>query len=130
MAGNKDTGGGPWTQATAIRSQRVGEILPALNLREKALAVGMDVTSPALLKKSEPTYSPEAQTLQTTGVVHLSVVIETDGTPSSAQLIEGIGFGLDEQAAKAVKEWRFNPGAKDGKSVRVRARVDVDFKLQ
>jgi TonB family protein len=90
----------------------------------------MGVTSPTLLKKNEPTYSPEAQTLQTTGVVHLSVVIETDGTPSSAQLIEGIGFGLDEQAAKAVKEWRFNPGSSDGKSVRVRARVDVEFKLQ
>lgn len=128
MTGKNDSGQA-WKEATEIRSRRVSEILPAPDTAVKVLAVSVgDASSPTLLRKVEPLYSAEAQTLQTSGVVHLSVVIEPDGTTSSAQLIEGIGFGLDEQAAKAVKQWRFNPGMKDGQNVRVRARVEVAFK--
>jgi outer membrane biosynthesis protein TonB len=38
-------------------------------------------------------------------------------------------MGLDEQAIGAVMQWRFKPGTKDGKPVRVAAQVTVSFRL-
>jgi outer membrane biosynthesis protein TonB len=38
-------------------------------------------------------------------------------------------MGLDEQAIGAVMQWRFKPGTKDGKAVRVSAQVTVNFRL-
>jgi TonB family protein len=38
-------------------------------------------------------------------------------------------MGLDEQAIGAVTQWRFKPGTKDGKPVRVTTQVTVNFSL-
>jgi protein TonB len=39
-------------------------------------------------------------------------------------------YGLDEEAAKAIKQWRFKPGTKDGKPVNVRVEVELTFTLK
>jgi protein TonB len=88
-----------------------------------------EVRAPTLAKRIEPAYTEAAREVRVTGTVHLALVVEDDGTPSSVYLIEGLGFGLDEAATKAVKQWRFNPGTVGGKAVRVQVRIDVAFKL-
>ena len=59
----------------------------------------------------------------------LSVVIGTDGKATNIQLKNSLGFGLDEKAAEAVSQWRFNPGARDGAPVAVEATIEVNFRL-
>ena len=39
-------------------------------------------------------------------------------------------FGLDEQAVKAMKEWTFRAGTKEGKAVAVRVHVEMTFTLK
>ena len=39
-------------------------------------------------------------------------------------------YGLDEAAVKAMKQWEFKPGLKDGKPVAVRISVDMAFTLK
>jgi len=39
-------------------------------------------------------------------------------------------YGLDEQAIKAAKQWRFKPGTKDGKAVAVRVSLEMTFTLK
>jgi TonB family protein len=42
----------------------------------------------------------------------------------------GLGFGLDENALLAVRDWRFVPARRNGKQVEAVTRVDVEFNLR
>jgi TonB family protein len=37
---------------------------------------------------------------------------------------------LDDEAVKAMKQWSFNPGKKDGKAVPVLVEVEMSFTLK
>jgi TonB family protein len=94
--------------------------------------VGRDgVTSPIPVYKPEPEYSEEARKAKYSGEVTLSIIIGTDGLVrrDSIQIVHSLGLGLDEQAIKAVSQWRFKPGTKDGKPVAVQAQILVNFRL-
>jgi len=38
--------------------------------------------------------------------------------------------GLDDEAVKALKQWRFSPGTKDGKPVPVVVELEMTFTLR
>ena len=91
--------------------------------------IGGGVSSPRLLSKVEPEYSEKARKANHQGVVSLSVEIWEDGLAHNIRVVRSLGLGLDEKAVEAVKQWRFRPGKKDGKPVRVHAQVAVSFRL-
>jgi TonB family protein len=91
--------------------------------------VGNGTTPPSLLKKLEPEYTEEARVEKIAGTVLLTIVIETDGSASSFQILKGVGFGLDEKAVEAIGRWKFKPGTRDGVPVPVQAQVEVNFRL-
>jgi TonB family protein len=91
--------------------------------------VGGEVSSPQLISKVEPEYSEEARKAKYSGVVHLSVVIDEHGIPTDIRVTGPLGLGLDEKAVEAVQHWRFRPGIRNGKPVKVRAAVEVSFRL-
>ncbi len=90
---------------------------------------GGEVTPPRLRSKVEPNYSEKARKAGLEGVVMLSIEIWEDGRPHNIRVMRGLGLGLDEQAVEAVEQWRFSPGEKDGKPVKVQAQVEVTFRL-
>jgi protein TonB len=55
-----------------------------------------------------------------------------DGTVGDVTVSRSLDsvHGLDEQAVKAMKQWLFDPGKKDGKAVRVRVTVEMTFTLK
>jgi len=61
--------------------------------------------------------------------VTLYLVIGPDGQPYNLKLMRSLGFGLDEQAAEAVSQWKFLPGQRDGLPVAVEATIEVNFRL-
>ncbi len=87
------------------------------------------VSSPMLLKKVEPKYSESARRAKIQGTVILAIEIWEDGRAHNIRVIKSLGYGLDEEAIKAVAQWTFKPGAKDGRAVRVAAQVEVSFRL-
>ncbi len=59
----------------------------------------------------------------------LAVEVWEDGNAHNIRVLRGLGKGLDEKAVEAVEQWRFSPGKKDGRPVKVAARIDVSFRL-
>ena len=91
--------------------------------------IGGGVSSPRLLHKVEPEYSEEARKAKYQGQVLLSVEVWEDGVAHNIKVVRSLGLGLDEKAVEAVKQWKFSPGKKDGKPVRVAAQIQVSFRL-
>jgi periplasmic protein TonB len=91
---------------------------------------GSGVEPPRLLREVKATYSEEARRANITGDVVMEVVVRADGTVSSARVTRGLGFGLDERAVAAVRQWRFAPARRLGVPVDVAVEVAMEFNLR
>lgn len=93
---------------------------------------GAGVTSPRLIKEAKPGYTADAKRARIQGVVAMEAVVEADGTVGKVRVVRSLDrqFGLDEEAVKTVKKWRFTPGKKDGVAVPVLVEVEMTFTLR
>jgi len=91
---------------------------------------GSGIEPPRLLREVKATYSEEARRANITGDVVMEVVVRADGTVGSARVTRGLGFGLDERATAAVREWRFTPARRLGVPVDVIVEVAMEFNLR
>ena len=91
--------------------------------------VGGDVSAPKVTYGPDPQYSEKARKAHYEGAVVLWLVVDADGLPQQIKVQRSLGMGLDEEAIKAVKQWRFQPAKKDGKPVPVMINVEVNFRL-
>jgi TonB family protein len=118
-------------RAKDIRKTLVRTVLSSRKMAADVVGVkvGGGVTAPKLLSKVEPEYSDEARSLAYQGTVMVKVVIDVDGLAKNLELVNGLGYGLDEKAAQAIALWKFQPGQKDGMPVPVQASIEVNFRL-
>jgi periplasmic protein TonB len=85
---------------------------------------------PSCLYCPQAKFSDEAVKAKYQGVVLLLAIITPDGRATDIHISKGLGLGLDEEAIKAVREWRFKPAlGPDGKPASVRVPIEVDFHL-
>jgi TonB family protein len=75
-------------------------------------------------------YSKEARKIRLSGVVLISFMVKEDGTTDDVQVIRKLGAGLDDEAVKAVRRWRFEPATIDGNAVPERIVTEMSFRLQ
>jgi len=77
-----------------------------------------------------PAYSDEARKAKLQGSVMLRLIVMPDGRATNISVVKGIGFGLDDRAIEAVRNWHFKPGRDAaGKSVPAWVTVEVVFRL-
>ena len=91
---------------------------------------GSGVEPPRLLQEVKATYTEEARRANITGDVLMEVVVRADGTVGSARVLRGLGYGLDERATAAVRQWRFAPARRLGVAVDVVVEVAMEFNLR
>ncbi len=92
--------------------------------------VGGGVSPPTILSRVEPQYSEEARKARYQGTVILEAIVRKDGTVDILHVVRSLGFGLDENAIQALKQWRFRPGLKNGVPVDVALNIEVNFNLR
>jgi periplasmic protein TonB len=91
---------------------------------------GSGVTPPKLLREVKADYTEDARQRGIGGEVVMEIVVRRDGTVGEVRLLQGLGGGLNERAAQAVRRWRFLPAERLGVPVDVIVEVAVEFKLR
>jgi periplasmic protein TonB len=93
---------------------------------------GNGVTLPRVLREVRPNYTSDAMRAKVQGVVVLECVVRPDGTVGDVQVTRSLDstFGLDQEAIKAAKQWRFAPGSRMGEPVPVVISIELTFTLR
>ena len=100
--------------------------------QETVYKPGSGVTLPKVVKEVHPHYTPAAMKAKIQGSVWLGVVVLPSGDVGDIQVSRSLDkeYGLDDEAVKAAREWKFQPGTKDGKPVAVQVTLELTFTLK
>ncbi len=89
------------------------------------------VTNPQLIPESrvQPVYPRRARQLGAAGNVVLDVAVLADGTVGEVAVLRcaPADLGFCQAAVRAVKRWRYRPGARDGRPAQFFVTVKMDF---
>ncbi len=80
--------------------------------------------------QSKIVYPEIAKRAGVEGKVYVLAFVNESGDVTKAEIIKGLGAGLDEAALNAVKQTKFKPGKQRGKPVKVQVSIPIVFKLQ
>jgi TonB family protein len=94
--------------------------------------VGNGVTRPIELYTPKPKYTADAMRAKIQGTVQMSAVVLPDGSVTDVQVTRSLdqSFGLDEEAKRTARLWKFRPGTLKGEPVPVRIIIELDFNLR
>ena len=85
---------------------------------------------PSFLHRVLPSYPALAKRLEKQGSVLLRVTIDERGRPAQVEVLQRAGFGLDEEAVRAVRESTFVPAKKGDKPLTCKALLTIRFVLK
>lgn len=92
--------------------------------------IGGGISAPTVLREVKPKYPPDALHARIQGSVVLALTVTSDGLPVDIRVVRSLAPDLDEAAARAVREWRFNPGRRGQTPVNVAVTVVLDFSIR
>jgi TonB family protein len=104
---------------------------PGSQLQDGTYVPGKSVTYPRIIREVKPQYTADAMRAQIQGAVFLECIVLPDGTVGDVRVVKSLDstFGLDQEAIRAAKQWRFQPGTRDGVAVSVVVTIELTFTL-
>lgn len=102
--------------ATAVQQEDNGETV---------FQMGPGVTPPRVTHQVQPDHPSRG--FRITGTVLIGLVVGSSGEPREIKVLQSLDKDVDQAAARAVSQWRFDPAKKDGKPVAVRISVEIRF---
>jgi TonB family protein len=92
---------------------------------------GNGCVNPTLVRQVDPKYNSDAMHAKIQGDVEVEAVIQKNGTVGEARITRSLDtqFGLDGEAMKAVKGWRFRPATCHGQTVDMIVTLQLQFRL-
>ncbi len=92
--------------------------------------VGKGISPPKQTFAPEPQFSEAARKAGVRGEVTLGLIVDSQGIPQNIRILSPLGCGLDAEAVRTIKTWRFKPAEQEGhEPVAVEIAVEVDFHL-
>ena len=93
---------------------------------------GNGVELPQVVRMQKPQYTAEAMRAKVQGVVWVDAVVLPDGTVGDVSVTKSLDstFGLDQEALKAARQWKFVPGRRFGQPVAVLVTIELTFTLR
>ncbi|MCK7526700.1 MAG: energy transducer TonB [Ignavibacteriales bacterium] len=77
--------------------------------------------------QSKIVYPEIAKRAGVEGKVYVLAFVNEQGIVTKAEILKGLGAGLDEAALGAVKQTKFKPGKQRGKPVKVQVSIPIVF---
>jgi protein TonB len=93
---------------------------------------GNGIENPVLRTEVKPQYTADAMRAKIQGTAVLDCVVKADGTVGECGVVRSLDstFGLDQEAVKAARQWRFLPGKRLGQPVPVLVTIELTFTLR
>ena len=93
---------------------------------------GAGITLPSVVREVKPAYTADAMRAKVQGSVWLECIVMPDGSVGDVKVTRSLDpiFGLDQEAIKAAKQWRFRPGMRQGEPVPVIITIELTFTLR
>lgn len=93
---------------------------------------GSGITLPRVLREVKPAYTADAMRAKVQGSVWLECIVMLDGSVGDVKVTRSLDpiFGLDQEAIKAARQWRFAPGMRMGEPVPVIITIELTFTLR
>jgi len=85
--------------------------------------------APVVLHQVQPRYPAELKKQGVRGEVKLSFVVDENGDVGSIRILKATNDGFGQAAAEAVATWKFKPGLKADRPVKVALNVPIIFAL-
>jgi TonB family protein len=82
---------------------------------------------PRAMARPAPAYPAEMRRDGITGDVTIEFIVGTDGSVISAEAVRWSRREFVEPAETAVRKWRFEPGTVNGRKVRFRMAIPIEF---
>jgi TonB family protein len=96
---------------------------------------------PKLISSVDPDFSGSARKRKINCTVAVMITVQADASIANANTIQSCAerytnkkdhaaaLTLDQQALKAINQYKFEPGLFDGKSVPIELKVEVNFQI-
>jgi serine/threonine-protein kinase len=88
------------------------------------------VTQPVRVRGVDPVYPAPARAAQLEGNVLLQAVVGADGRVRNVTVLRSVHPLIDEAAKKAVQQYQYLPGQRNGVPVAMTIRLTVSFRLR
>ncbi len=90
------------------------------------------VSEPRLIREIKPLYSNAALQARIQGTVLMQAVVLPDGSVGDVWITRSLdrSFGLDQEAVRTVKQWRFAPAMQRGKPITVVVPIEMQFTIR
>ena len=97
-----------------------------------AYQVGNGVTSPMPIYQPKAAFTADAIRAKIQGTAILSCVVTPDGVCTDIEIVRSLDnkFGLDVEAIKNVKLWKWRPGMRLGQKVAVKVLCEIEFTIR
>lgn len=79
--------------------------------------------------RSQIEYPAMAREAQIEGRVYVEFVVTKKGNVKDAEIVRGLGGGLDKEALRVIKDAKFQPGIQQGHPVNVKMTMPIIFQL-
>ena len=97
---------------------------------EQVYKPGDGVTLPAVVKEVKADYPRDVLPEKVQGSVWMRCVVLADGKVGDIEVTRSLHPRLDREASRALSQWEFKPGTKDGKPVAVEVTIEMTFTLK
>lgn len=98
------------------------------------------VVPPKVLYAPNPEFTDKARRKKLGGTCVVSTLVDEQGTPRRVEVVKSIADGLspklrsaamslDQNAVKAVQQYRFQPATRQGKPVPYKLKIEVSFRI-